>query len=257
MMLSRISLQDVVVRFGDHPPVLDSLSLDLAPEKIVSVIGPSGCGKTTLLRTIAGLVEPQEGRVRTVTSAGGGAGLEVGVVFQEPALLPWRTVWENVRLPLELRGRGGRAAVDDEVARQLSAVHLAQADWGKLPRQLSGGMRMRVSLARALVTNPSMLLLDEPFAALDDMLRAQMNQLVLELWQTRRRTTLLVTHNLAEAVLMSHRIVIMVKGRLVADVDNPLPWPRSLDSRAGTQFAEVYQRISELLWTAAEAEVKR
>lgn len=219
--------------------------------EIVSLIGPSGCGKTTLLRLMAGLEAPTSGRVCMEPPVAGDPG-GIAFVFQQPTLLPWRTALQNVMLPLELIAgkRGSRRQVDDgDVSRaqnSLESLGLAEAIH-RFPHQLSGGMKMRVSIARALVTEPRVLLLDEPFAALDDMLRNQLGELVLDLWDQQRFTAVMVTHNIAESILFSHRIAVMRRGRLVHVLSNPLPWPRNESLRALPEFGQFYGQVSAAL----------
>ncbi|RMF40570.1 MAG: ABC transporter ATP-binding protein [Planctomycetota bacterium] len=264
-----ITVRGLTVRFDGHPPVLDELDLAVPGGEIVAIVGPSGCGKSTLLRSIAGLLAPVGGTIEfalTGASRDGQASAAerslstcppaeptgLGYVFQEPALLPWRNVIENVQLPLELQGEPWRQQRESGAADALRSVHLAAASWHKFPRQLSGGMRMRASLARALVVDPDVLLLDEPFAAVDDMLRTLLNELVVELWMQQPRTILFVTHNIAEAIYLSHRIVVLSRGRIRAELDNPLPWPRERAQRGSSEFADVYRQVSSALWAAAQ-----
>lgn len=214
------------------------------------MLGPSGCGKSTLLKTIAKLIPTDSGFVSFGEEHPTRRTGDLGYVFQDPTLLPWRTVLENVRLPLEISvARWPRATHASRIAEALDAVGLARGDWGKFPRQLSGGMRMRCSLARAMVTDPSVLLLDEPFAALDDMLRTRMNELLLEIWTRSPRTIVFVTHNIAEAAFLSHRVAILGNGRVAISLDNPLGFPRTRELRSSQSFAEFYGRISAALYT--------
>lgn len=238
-----ISIRDLAVKLGDQL-VLSGLSLDVAPGEIVALLGPSGCGKSTLLRAIARLVTPAAGEV-SFSKPNRRAG-DLAFVFQDATLLPWRTVAENVVLPLQL-GRRGRDTTQADVESALAAVGLAARDFAKFPRELSGGMRMRTSIARALVTDPSILLLDEPFAALDDILRNRLNDLLLELWQERQRTILFVTHNIAEAIYLSHRIAIFGNGKIAEVVTNPLPWPRCAEHRSSPEFAAFFGQVSQKL----------
>lgn len=235
------------VAFKGKPPVLQELSLNVAPGEIVALVGASGCGKSTLLRTIARLIDPQGGSIQYDQASVMRRAGDLAYVFQDATLLPWRTVNENIALPLELglrrRGQAAEQAISD--ARQ--AVGLDEEAGGKFPRELSGGMRMRTSIARALVTDPSILLLDEPFAALDDILRSKLNELLLELWNVRSRTILFVTHNIAEAVYLSHRIAVLGGGQVARLIDNPLPWPRSAQLRASLDFAKLYGQVSQAL----------
>lgn len=239
---SLLAMQSVAVRFADHPPVLEDLDFAVGHGQFVSLVGPSGCGKTTLLRLIAHLAEPTAGRVVVQDAP------RTAFVFQEPNLLPWRNVVDNIRLPLELLripGRDQRPAVDES----LRMIGLRRSDHGKYPRMLSGGMRMRVSLARALVTRPHILLLDEPFAALDDMLRQQLNEELLRIWQAQQWTALFVTHNVAESVFLSQRVLVMSAhpGQIVAEVPIPFPYPRAPDLRGDPEFARLAARISQQL----------
>ena len=208
------SLRDAVVHFGDPlRPVLHQISLGIPRGQFLTVVGPSGCGKSTLLRVLAGLQSLTGGQLQrsagvTSTATGGGpaAELRAGFVFQQPALLPWRTALQNLRLPLEL---GADASEDERLLSLLEQVGLNRADAGKRPGQLSGGMQMRLSLARALARDPQVLLLDEPFAAVDDFLRMKLQDSVRALHDARGLTTILVTHNLQEAAYLSDRVVVL------------------------------------------------
>ena len=242
-MATGIGIRDLSVRLGDQT-VLAGLSLDVSPGEIVSLLGASGCGKSTLLRAIAKLVQPTSGEV--VFSKPNRRAGDLAFVFQDATLLPWRTVAENVVLPLQL-GNRGRDAGQAAVHAALTAVGLLERDYAKYPRELSGGMRMRTSIARALVTDPSILLLDEPFAALDDILRNRLNDLLLQLWQERQRTILFVTHNIAEAIYLSHRIAIFGAGKIAEVVTNPLPWPRCPEHRSSAEFAAFFGQVSQKL----------
>lgn len=241
---SSILIDDVSVAF-DSTVVVRDAALKIESGEVVSLIGPSGCGKTTLLRTIAGLQLPHRGQVKLTPKAEGVRG-EIGFVFQQPALLPWATTLENVLLPLELvdfaSGEGRRSLAMEA----LQAVQL-EGDANKRPHELSGGMQMRASIARALVTQPSVLLLDEPFAALDEMLRTELGELILSLWETRRFTAVMVTHNIGEAILMSQRIVVMRDGRLETTMKNPLPTPRNHEMMRTSEFASFYGTVSDRL----------
>ena len=241
-----IEIRDLSVRLGEQV-VLDRLSLDVSPGEIVALLGASGCGKSTLLRAIAKLVQPASGEV--VFSKPNRRAGDLAFVFQDATLLPWRTVEENVVLPLQL-GTRRREIRQADVSAALTAVGLSERDYAKFPRELSGGMRMRTSIARALVTDPSVLLLDEPFAALDDILRNRLNDLLLELWQERQRTILFVTHNIAEAIYLSHRIAIFGSGKIAEVVTNPLPWPRAAAHRSSPEFATFFGQVSQNLASA-------
>lgn len=254
-----LKVEGLRVQFGQQQnPVLDELNLSVEPGEIIALVGASGCGKSTLLRTIAGLQSYHGGKIqysRTSVNQGGGNRVDCAFVFQDATLLPWRTVVENVRLPFELR-RGSKARlssseIDQRVAGALRSVSLNDEHWNLFPRQLSGGMRMRTSIARALVTDPGLLLLDEPFAALDDILRTRLNQLLLELWTAQHRTILFVTHNIAEAVMLSHKIAVVASGKIDELIPNPLPWPRDASQRTSVPFAQLYSRVSQALSDAA------
>ena len=246
---STIRCESLSIRFPGGVRAVAEVDLKAASGEILSLIGPSGCGKTTLLRLMAGLESPTAGSVRLdppVASREGG----IAFVFQQPTLLPFRTARENVTLPLELIG-GQPARQRRESARvMLETVGLSDS-MDKYPHQLSGGMKMRVSIARALITEPSVLLLDEPFAALDDMLRNQLGQLLLDLWRRRRFTAVMVTHNVAESILLSHRIAVMRDGRVSELIENPLPRPRIESLKTTAEFGRFYGRVSDALRGAA------
>lgn len=224
---------------------VDDVSFDLPAGQITSLIGPSGCGKTTLLRAIAGLQAPAAGNVDLHPTSQPGQG-ELAFVFQQPALLPWRTAIENVTLPLRLTGQTDPRHHSALAAEILHTVGLGEA-LNHLPHQLSGGMQMRVSIARALVTSPRVLLLDEPFASLDDMLRGQLGDLLLRLWSSRHFTAVMVTHNIAEAVLLSHQVLVMQDGCCSQPISNPLSFPRSQELRRTAAFGEFYGLVSDQL----------
>jgi NitT/TauT family transport system ATP-binding protein len=227
---------------------LQQVNLTVKPGSFVAVIGPSGCGKSTLLRLAAGLIQPTSGKL----VFGKQRSTKTGFVFQQPTLLPWRRVLDNIALPLELAGQA--KAVRHQAAnaaRQL--VGLADDDLPKLPRMLSGGMQMRVSIARALVTDPDIMLLDEPFAALDDIIRGQLNEELSALWHQQRWTTIFVTHNVAEAVLLSQRVMVMTPGpgRIASQIPVDLPYPRRLEQRGSAAYAALVGRIGSALREAA------
>ena len=235
-----ILLAGVGKSFRNGVEALAGIDLAVAPGTFLSFVGPSGCGKSTLLRIIAGLVPPSMGSVRR------GAG-DLGFVFQEPTLMPWATVHDNVYLPLRLAG-WSRERARPRIAETLAAVELG--DFARAyPRQLSGGMRMRVSIARALVTEPRLLLLDEPFAALDEFTRFKLNEDLLRLWQRRRWTVVFVTHSIFEAVFLSNRVVVMTPrpGRIVADLPIELAYPRDSALRTVPAYTEQCRRVSILL----------
>lgn len=242
-----IFCRELTVRFQRGQDVLRRVNLHIPAGELLSLIGPSGCGKTTLLRTLAGLQSVSAGRVEVQPPAQPSRG-ELAFVFQQPTLLPWRTALENVMLALQLSDRAASAGEARQRAeRELAAMELPAAAFARFPRELSGGMRMRVSLARALVTQPTVLLLDEPFAALDDLLRSALGELLLRRWQQRPFTAVLVTHNIAEAALLSHRVAVMHAGRITAEIVDELPRPRDEQVRTSPEFSALYRRISAAL----------
>ena len=240
-----INCHAIGVRFSDKVVALHEVNLSLPAGKIVALIGPSGCGKTTLLRVMAGLQTPTSGNLSLDPPIAGKGG-DVAFVFQQPALMPWRTAIENVLVPLQLIGDLPRRQQIDAAKSMLESVGLIDA-MDQRPHELSGGMQMRVSIARALVTRPRLLLLDEPFAAIDDMLRDQLGQLLIELWQQYQMTTVIVTHNIAEAAFLSHQIAVIREGRVTAEVENPLPFPRTHELRRSAEFGAFYGEISDRL----------
>ena len=228
----RIQLRDVNVSFArarNEPTVaLAGLDLEIGAGEIVSVIGPNGCGKSTMLRVIAGLIRPAGGTVTLDDEPVDGPDRRIGLVFQEPRLLPWRSVARNVAYPAELAGLDGSAR-DDLVRQMLHRVGLESAA-DLLPAQLSGGMRQRASLARTLTLQPKVLLLDEPFSALDAMTRDRFNVELLNLWGRLRTTIVVVTHSIPEAIFLGDRVVVLSPrpGHVVADIAVPLARPRTL-----------------------------
>jgi len=236
-----LSLERVGKVFRNGTVALREIDLAVAPGAFVSLLGPSGCGKSTLLRIVAGLTPPSSGRVAW---DGEGIAGSIGFVFQEPTLMPWATVWDNVYLPLRLAGKP-RSAVRENVEGMIAAVGLSGFE-RVYPRELSGGMRMRVSIARALVTEPRLLLLDEPFAALDEITRFRLNEDLLQLWRDRRCTILFVTHSVFESVFLSNRIVIMTPrpGRIAEEVAIDLPYPRDEALRTSQAYAEQCRDVS-------------
>ena len=226
-----ISLRQVSKSFsarGESFTALDSVSLDCAPGSFTALIGPSGCGKSTLLRLALGLEAPDSGTalIGGVAPSAAAASGTTGVAFQDSALLPWRSVEANIALPLDVLGKN-RAAHAGRIAELIALVGLKGFE-KSLPGELSGGMRQRVSIARALVTSPGVLFLDEPFGALDQILRRQMNIELQRVWSESRATTLLVTHGIDEAVFLADRIAVMQSkpGRIATVIDVPFPRPR-------------------------------
>jgi NitT/TauT family transport system ATP-binding protein len=224
---------------------LSHVDLTVAKGGFVSLIGPSGCGKTTLLRVMADLEHGTSGTVRVngVTPEAARLAGAYGYIFQSPALYPWRSVLRNVTLPLEIMGVA-RAERVERACRALDLVNLGGFE-RKFPWQLSGGMQQRVSIARALVFDPAILLMDEPFGALDEIIRDHLNEQLLQLWQRTQKTVIFVTHSIAEAVFLSTRIVVMSPrpGRIIDVIDNDLPARRSLDIRDTPAFAAIAHRV--------------
>ncbi|MBX7249661.1 MAG: ABC transporter ATP-binding protein [Caulobacteraceae bacterium] len=244
------ALRDVVVEYAGRGRALGPFSLAVQPGEIVAVVGPSGCGKSTALRLLAGLEQPGAGEVERQVGRGGTA-----LVFQSPTLMPWAEAAANVALPLELAGRpvGERR---ERVAHALRRVGLSDAARA-FPAELSGGMAMRVSLARALVTEPRLLLLDEPFAALDGLTRRRLVEDVHRLWAQTRPAIVFVTHDVDEAVYLASRVVVMTAGpgRAAREVAIEAPLPRPPGFRAGAAFRNAVEEISEALDKAAGAPV--
>ncbi len=240
---AKIELTDVWLRYGALS-VLEAVSLLVPAGEFVAIVGPSGCGKSSLLRLLAGLERPSQGQVAVDGQAVTAPHPRRLLVFQEDALYPWRTVWQNVAFGLELQGLG-RPEVARRVAPLLQAVGLAGFE-NYYPHQLSGGMRQRASLARAFVMDPDVLLLDEPFAALDAMTRLVLQDVLLDMWERDRKTVVLITHDIEEALYLADRVLVMSPrpGRIrrVIPVDLPRPRPRSstlLASLKGEVLAEL------------------
>jgi NitT/TauT family transport system ATP-binding protein len=246
-MDSALALVRVDKRHPGGVVALQGVDLAVAPGEFVSLLGPSGCGKSTALRLLAGLESPSSGEVRRA-----GAATSLGFVFQEPTLMPWARVAANVALPLKLLGRP-RAEIESAVTAALASVGLA--DFAQaFPRELSGGMKMRASIARALVTRPGTLLLDEPFAALDEITRFKLNQDLLTLWQRERFTAVFVTHSVFEAVYLSQRVVVMSArpGRIAHEIAIDAPYPRDAAWRTAPDYAAACARVSQALQQATE-----
>jgi NitT/TauT family transport system ATP-binding protein len=244
-----VEFRDVTHRFGDRAPVLASVSLQAARGEFIGVIGPSGSGKSTFLRLLAGLAVPAAGRVVVDGLPADDASAECAFIFQDATLLPWLTVQDNTELLLRLRGTP--AARRRDLASQLLGLvriaHLAR----RFPRQLSGGEKMRVSIARALVVAPSLLLLDEPFGALDELTREHLNEELLVLRERQRWTAFFVTHSVAEAVFLSTRILVLSGGRIVHDLPVDLPFPRNAAARDHPDFHRRVAEVSRLLRLAS------
>ncbi|TWT40849.1 ABC transporter ATP-binding protein [Botrimarina hoheduenensis] len=246
-----VELIGVEKRFSGGVHALGPIDLAIGRGEFVCLVGPSGCGKSTALRMVAGLATPTAGTVRSGGHQKGQPASEAGYVFQEPTLLPWSRVWDNVYLPLRLRGVS-RSEARPAVERVLAQVGLE--DFAKAyPRQLSGGMKMRASIARALVGEPSLLLMDEPFAALDEQTRFRLNNDLLHLWQEGRWTVIFVTHSVYEAVYLAERIVVMAArpGRVLAEIAVDAPAVRDESFRRSVRYDELCRKVSEVLLEAA------
>ena len=239
-----VTLQRVDKVFANGVKALDALALEIGEGEFVSLLGPSGCGKSTALRIVAGLAEPSAGRV---IWQGERRPQDIGFVFQEPTLLPWGTVFDNIFLPLRLAGET-RAGAQARIAEAIELVGLGGFA-GAYPRQLSGGMRMRVSIARALVTRPRLLLLDEPFAALDEITRFKLNDDLLALRESQGWTVIFVTHSTFESVFLSTRVVVMTSrpGRISAELAVDLAYPRTAGLRVEAAYTEHCRTVSDLL----------
>jgi NitT/TauT family transport system ATP-binding protein len=240
-----LALRDVGKTFRSGVKALDGLSLDVRAGEFLSLLGPSGCGKSTALRLIAGLSAPSAGTI--AWPAGVQPQGDIGFVFQEPTLMPWATVADNVRLPLRLAG----VAQEEAAPRVIDAIErVGLTEFAaRYPRELSGGMRMRASLARALVTEPRLLLMDEPFAALDEITRFRLNDDLLAVWQALGKTVVFVTHSVFESVYLSNRVVVMTPrpGRVAAEIPIDAPYPREAGFRTSAAYARLCRLTSEAL----------
>lgn len=246
-----LEIRNLQARFTSHLGELEALeevSFSVSRGEFVCLIGPSGCGKSTLLRIVAGLIPPTEGEILLEGRPRRLPSSQVGLVFQEPTLLPWRTVRGNVALPLQMRGVTDRE-VDRRTAELLTLVGLS--DFGdEYPANLSGGMAQRAAIARALAQHPELLLLDEPFGSLDAITRERMASELLRIWEQKHRTVLMVTHSVEEAALLSDRVVVLSArpGHVVDIVEVPLPRPRSPAMLSSSELQSVAQRLRERLF---------
>jgi NitT/TauT family transport system ATP-binding protein len=234
-----VALRGIEKDFANGVRALDHLDLDVKTGEFVSVLGPSGCGKSTALRIIAGLSPPSVGAVEWPAGS-----VPIGFVFQEPTLMPWADVSANVRLPLRLAGKDDPTAVAQALDR-VGLKNFAQS----YPRELSGGMKMRAAIARALVTEPQLILMDEPFAALDEITRFKLNNDLLAVWQALGRTVIFVTHSVFESVYLSQRIVVMTPrpGRVFTEIAIDAPYPRDEHFRTSPEYAGFCRRVAEAL----------
>src|SRR5262249_12935608 len=247
--MSVVEIKDVTKRFDGGTVALERIDLAIEKREFVSLIGPSGCGKSTLLRIVGDLIQPTAGTVRVngKTAAQARAGRDYGIVFQEAVLYDWRTVAKNIALPLEL-ARWNRRRRTERVQEMLRLVELTGFE-NNYPWQLSGGMQQRVSIARALSFDPDLLLMDEPFGALDEMTRERLNLELLRIWAASGSTIVFVTHSIAEAVFLSTRVVVMSPrpGRISSVVPINLPYPRTATTREEPRFFELVTRVREAL----------
>jgi NitT/TauT family transport system ATP-binding protein len=240
-----LELRGISKTFDNGLEAIDGIELELAEREFVSLVGPSGCGKSTVLRIIAGLLQPTHGKI-----AWPGGKPEIGFVFQEPTLMPWADALGNARLPLDLK-HIGRAEANERAAYVLARVGLAGFEQA-YPRELSGGMKMRVSIARALAANPKLLLMDEPFAALDEFTRHALNDELLKLWAEDGLTVMFVTHSVYESTYLSSRVFAMAPrpGRIASEIQLSSPAGRSAEYRLTPEFAGNARRVSEALRAA-------
>ncbi len=242
-----VRLERVGKTFANGTVALENLDLEVGEHEFLSLLGPSGCGKSTVLRLLAGLGQPSAGRIVWAEAASRRA---IGFVFQEPTLMPWATVWGNVHLPLRLAGLSRRQAAP-RVEAALAMVGLEGFERA-YPRELSGGMKMRVSIARALVTEPRVLLMDEPFAALDEITRFRLNDDLLRLWQAHSWTVVFVTHSVYKSVYLASRIAVIRArpGRVIGEIDTLAPYPRSEAFRTSEPYNALCRRVSAKLHEA-------
>ena len=254
-MSTLLELRGVEKRYDNGTLALERVDLAVGKHEFVSLLGPSGCGKSTALKMIAGLSPVTSGSISwagTNSKDESNHAKDISFVFQEPTLMPWTRVFENVWLPLRLKGVS-REAAKLQIDAVLAKVGLAQFAH-VYPRELSGGMKMRVSIARAMVTEPRLLLMDEPFAALDEMTRFKLNNDTLALWQAQQFTTIFVTHSVYESVYLSNRIIVMAArpGRIIADIAVDEPYPRVDAFRNTPRYAELCVKVSQALQKAGD-----
>lgn len=250
-MTTLLELSEVEKRYDNGTLALERVNLKVGQHEFVSLLGPSGCGKSTALKMIAGLSPVTAGSIVWSDSIGDHA-KDISFVFQEPTLMPWTKVFENVWLPLRLKGVSLETAkpMVDAVLEKVGLSQFAHV----YPRELSGGMKMRVSIARAMITKPRLLLMDEPFAALDEMTRFKLNNDTLALWQAQQFTTIFVTHSVYESVYLSNRIIVMAArpGRMIADIAINEPYPRTDSFRNTSRYAELCVKVSQALQKAGD-----
>ncbi len=245
--LARVAKQ-FVTRAGADILALREVTLAIPRDQFVTVVGPSGCGKTTLMKLIGGLTPPSQGEIRLDGQVLNRPSRKVGMVFQQPVLLPWRSVLDNILFPIEMLG-WPVADYRDEARRLIDLVGLGGFE-DALPSELSGGMQQRVSICRALVYDPEMLLMDEPFGALDAMTREDLSFELLRIWNERRKTVVFVTHSINEAVLLADRVIVMTPrpGRIVMDVPIALPRPRTPSTEFTAEFTQYVKTIRTAIY---------
>ena len=247
LQVAQVTLASVGKTYGSNPPVLQQIDLTIAKGEFVSLIGPSGCGKSTLLKLISGLTNATSGGILVDGMTPVNARETISYIFQDATLLPWRTVTSNVGLGLELEhvSREVRKEKVQSLLELVGLTHVARA----YPRQLSGGMKMRVSVARALATKPRLLLMDEPFGALDEMTRDRLNEELLRLKAEQNWTAVFVTHSVAEAVFLSTRVIVLAPspGRIAQEIAINLPFPRTSATRESAQFESLVTQVSRAL----------
>jgi len=241
--------KEYATRSGDGVTALKGISLEIRENEFVTLVGPSGCGKSTVLKIIGGIIKATRGLVEFDGRPLEKPSREIGMVFQRPILLPWRSVLDNVLFPFEMMGRNVREHVD-EARRLLDMVGLSGFE-NALPRELSGGMQQRVSICRALVYDPKLLLMDEPFGALDAMTREELGIELLRIWTERRKTVVFVTHSITEAVFLADRVIVMTPrpGKVVLDLRIDLPRPRTIDVEFTPEFKAYADAVRDAIYT--------
>ena len=249
--MSKLKIEDVSLRFkprkGNPVQALDKISLDVADNELSVIVGPSGCGKSSLLRLVAGLIQPTTGDIRVSGRPVTAPGKDRGMVFQSYTLFPWLTVQKNVEFGLKISGLP--AAERKAIARRFLANVGLEGFENSYPKQLSGGMMQRVALARALANGPSVLLMDEPFGALDSQTRSLMQELLLKIWEKAHNTVLFITHDIDEAILLGDRVHVMTArpGRIKERIDIDIPRPRTVEATTSPPFIALKRRIMALI----------
>jgi NitT/TauT family transport system ATP-binding protein len=244
--------KDFSTRSGNIVTALQDISLDVADNEFVTLVGPSGCGKSTVLKIIGGIISPSRGSVQVDGRLVEKPSRNVGMVFQRPILLPWRTVLDNVLFPLEMLGWSVSERLED-AHRLIKLVGLKGFE-NAMPHELSGGMQQRVSICRALVYDPKLLLMDEPFGALDAMTREEMCLEVLRIWLERRKTVIFVTHSISESVFLADRVIVMTQrpGRVVLNLPIELPRPRTMDMEFSREFKAYVDAVRDAVYSSRE-----